>query len=65
LWKGVDAGSDIDDPYKTRRKRFIHSAPLHYSLAPTLSYRVTHVAFMGEYGFFDDKFVNLRLVFMF
>jgi hypothetical protein len=64
LWKGVDAGSDIDDPYKTRRKRFIHSAPLHYSLAPALSYRGAHVAFMGEYGFFDDKFVNLRLVFM-
>ncbi len=64
LWKGTDAGSDIDDPYKTVRKRFIHDAPLHYSLAPALSYRGAHVAFMGEYGFFDDKFVNLRLTFM-
>ncbi|SHK84411.1 hypothetical protein SAMN05720487_10553 [Fibrobacter sp. UWT2] len=64
LWKGTDAGSDIEDPYKTVRKRFIHSAPLHYSLAPAVSYRGAHVAFMGEYGFFDDKFVNLRLTFM-
>ncbi|SMP47421.1 hypothetical protein [Fibrobacter sp. UWB10] len=64
LWKGTDAGSDVEDPYKTIRKRFTHDAPLHYSLTPAVSYRGNHVAFFGEYGFFDDRYVNLRVMFM-
>lgn len=64
LWKGTDSGSSIDDPYKTLEKHFVHNAPLHYTLTPSLSYRGNHVAFMGEYGFFDDKYVNVRIVFM-
>ena len=64
LWKGTDAGSSIDDPYKTKRKRFVHDAPLYYTLAPSVSYRGNHVAFMGEYGFFDNRYVNLRVMFM-
>ena len=61
---GTDSGSSIDDPYKTLEKHFVHNAPLHYTLTPSLSYRGNHVAFMGEYGFFDDKYVNVRIVFM-
>lgn len=64
LWKGTDEGSSIDDPYKTVPKRFVHNAPLRYSLLPMLSYRGSHVAVMGEYGFFDDKYVNVRIAFM-
>ena len=64
LWKGTDAGSNIEDPYKTVRKRFIHDAPLHYTLAPAISFRGSHVAFSGEYGFFDDPFVNIRISFI-
>ena len=64
LWKGSDAGSSIDDPYKTVRKRFVHDAPMHYSFAPAFSYRGAHVAFSGEYGFFDDPYVNVRVSFV-
>lgn len=64
LWKGTDAGSSIDDPYKTVEKHFTNNAPLHYTLTPSISYRGNHVAFMGEYGFFDDKYANVRIVFM-
>lgn len=64
LWKGTDAGSSIDDPYKTIRKRFTHNAPLQYSLTPAISYRGNHVAFLGEYGLFDNRTVNLRIMLM-
>lgn len=64
LWKGSDAGSSIDDPYKTVRKRFTHNAPLQYSLTPAISYRGNHVAFLGEYGLFDNRTVNLRIMLM-
>ena len=61
LWKGEDAGSSIDDPYKTVRKRFAHGAPMRYSLIPSFSIAGKYASFTGEYGFFDDRYVNLRL----
>ena len=64
LWKGIDKGSDIDDPYKTVRKKFVHGAPLQYSLALLISYRGSRVAFMGEYGFFDNPYANVRISFV-
>ena len=64
LWKGEDPGSSIDDPYRTIRKNFIQGAPLRYSLAPMLNYTGTRFAFMGEYGFFDNRYVNVRIMFM-
>ena len=64
LWKGVDAGSSIDDPYKTVEKRFVHGAPLVYTLAPSLSYRGNFVSFMGELTFGDEAGVYLRTTFM-
>jgi hypothetical protein len=64
LWKGTDAGSSIDDPYKTVEKRFVHGAPLVYTLAPSLSYRGNFVSFMGELTLGDEAGVYLRASFM-
>lgn len=64
LWKGVDAGSSIDDPYKTVEKRFVHGAPLVYTIAPSLSYQGRFVSFMGEFTFGDEAGVYLRSSFV-
>lgn len=64
LWKGSDLGSSIEDPYDTVCKRFIHHAALQYSLIPMVSYRGSRFAFIGEYAFFDNAYVNMRVVFM-
>ena len=64
LWKGSDPGSSIEDPYATVCKRFIHHAALQYSLIPAVSYRGSRFAFIGEYAFFDNAYVNMRVVFM-
>ena len=64
LWKGTDAGSSIDDPYKTVEKRFVHGAPLVYTLAPSLSFRGNFVSFMGELTLGDEAGVYLRASFM-
>ena len=60
LWKGVDAGSSIDDPYKTVEKRFVHGAPLIYTISPSISYQGRRVSFMGEFTFGDQQGVYLR-----
>ena len=64
LWKGIDDGSNVEDSYKSGRKRFVHDAPMRYSFSPTVIYSGSHFAFRGEYGFFDDKYVDLRMVIM-
>ena len=61
LWKGTDPGSDVYDPYKTTRKRFIHDAPLQYSLTPMLTYRGERFSISGEYSFFGKKNVGVRV----
>ena len=62
LWKGSDNGSNIDDSYKTVRKRFVHDAPMQYSLIPSLNYCSENISFSGEYSFFGDKYVNIRMM---
>lgn len=64
LWKGVDYGSSIDDPYKTVEKRFIHGAPLVYTLAPSVDFHGKHVAYFAEFTFFDEKSAYVRVAFM-
>lgn len=64
LWKGDDYGSSIDDPYKTVEKRFIHGAPLVYTIAPSVSFRGRHVAYMAEFTFVDEKSAYVRVAFM-
>lgn len=65
LWKGNDLGSDIDDPYKTVRKRFIHNAAMHYNATPSISYRGRYVSFTGEFTLGNDPAVYLRTMIMF
>ena len=64
LWKGVDYGSSIDDPYKTVEKRFIHGAPLVYTLAPSIGFQGRHVAYSAEFTFVDEKSAYVRVAFM-
>ena len=64
LWKGSDPGSDVYDPYKTVRKRFIHDAPLQYTLTPMLTYRGERFSISGEYSFFGEKNVCLKMIVM-
>lgn len=64
LWKGVDYGSSIDDPYKTVEKRFVHGAPLVYTLAPSLGFHGRHVAYFAEMTFVDEKSAYVRVAFM-
>ena len=61
LWKGSDNGSNIDDPYRTERKRFINDAPLKYSITPMITYRSEYFSISGEYSFFGEKNVGVRL----
>ncbi|WP_290925613.1 hypothetical protein [Fibrobacter sp.] len=60
LWKGKDYGSDIDDPYKTVRKKFIEKAPLQYTISPSFSYNGQHASFELELIFGKNRafFVN-------
>lgn len=64
LWKGTDYGSSLDDPYKTVEKRFVHGAPLAFTVAPSLSFQGKYAAFMGELAFGDAAGVYLRTSFM-
>lgn len=64
LWKGTDYGSDLEDPYLTVEKRFIHGAKMHYNLSPTFCYRGRFVQFTGEFTFGDDPSVFVRTMFM-
>ena len=64
LWKGTDAGSNIEDPYKTVRKRFAHGAPLVYTVAPALGYNGRFVGFSGELTLGDSKAADIRVSFM-
>ena len=61
LWKGSGNGSNIYDPYKTVRKRFIHDAPLQYTLTTMLTYRGERFSVSGEYSFFGEKNVGVRV----
>lgn len=65
LWKGTDSGSDINDQYKTIRKRFIHDAPMHYNATPSVSYHGRFVSFTGEITVGNDPAVYLRTMIMF
>lgn len=60
LWKGVDYGSDIDDPYKTLPKRFTHGAPLQYTISPSFSYSGRYVSYEMELIFGDEKAFFVR-----
>ena len=64
LWKGTDAGSNIEDPYKTVRKRFAHGAPLVYTVAPSLGYNGRFVGFSGELTLGDSRAADIRVSFM-
>jgi len=64
LWKGTDAGSDIEDPYKTVRKRFAHDAPLVYTVAPALAYNGRFVGFSGELTLGDVRAADVRISFV-
>ena len=64
LWKGEDYGSSLNDAYQTVEKRFIHGAPLTYTIAPSLSYQGRYAAFMGELTFGDAAGVYLRTTLM-
>ena len=59
LWKGIDYGSGLDDPYKTVHKRFTHNAPLQYTISPSFSY-------VGRYASFeiDADFGDIRAFFV-
>jgi hypothetical protein len=60
LWKGVDYGSDIEDPYKTMRKRFIHNAPLQYTISPSFSYVGRYASFELNMDFGDIRAFFVR-----
>ena len=64
LWKGTDLGSDIDDPYETVRKRFIHGSKLHYNMTPSVNYTGRFVSFTGEFTLGSDPAVYLRMMVM-
>lgn len=65
LWKGGDQGSNINDEMKTKRKRFIHNAKMHYNATPSISYRGRYVSFTGEFTLGNDPAVYLRTMIMF
>lgn len=60
MWKGVDDGSDIEQPYKTIEKHFIRNAPLIYTVSPAVAYEGKRVALMAEFTFGDEKAIFLR-----
>jgi hypothetical protein len=63
LWKGIDYGSNIDDPYKTKRKKFINNAPLQYTIAPSFSYSGQYAAFELELLSGENRGVFSRATF--
>ncbi len=63
LWKGIDYGSNIDDPYKTRRKKFIDKAPLQYTISPSFSYSGVHTSFELELIFGENRGAFVRTTF--
>ncbi|SIO04239.1 hypothetical protein [Fibrobacter sp. UWB11] len=63
LWKGIDYGSNIDDPYKTKRKKFINNAPLQYTIAPSFSYSGQYASFELELLFGENRGVFSRATF--
>lgn len=63
LWKGIDYGSNIDDPYKTRRKKFIDKAPLQYTISPSFSYSGLHTSFELELIFGKNRGAFVRTTF--
>ena len=63
LWKGIDYGSDINDPYKTMRKRFIHNAPLQYTISPSFSYIGRYASFEMDLTFGDKRAFFVRTSF--
>ena len=60
LWKGIDQGSDINDPYKTVRKKFTDKAPLQYSIAPSVNYSGYHASFELELILGEIKAIFVR-----
>lgn len=60
LWKGIDYGSNLDDPYKTMRKRFTHDAPLQYTVSPSFSYVGRYASFELNMDFGDIKAFFVR-----
>jgi hypothetical protein len=63
LWKGIDYGSNIDDTYKTRRKKFIDKAPLQYTISPSFSYSGVHTSFELELIFGENRGAFVRTTF--
>lgn len=63
LWKGIDYGSNIDDPYKTKRKKFIDKAPLQYTISPSFSYSGLHASFELELIFGENRGAFVRTTF--
>jgi len=60
LWKGIDYGSDINDPYKTRQKKFIDGAPLQYTITPSFSYNGQHASFIFEITLGEIRAIFVR-----
>ena len=63
LWKGIDYGSKIDDPYKTKRKKFIDKAPLQYTISPSFSYSGQYASYELELILGKKRGVFLRSTF--
>ena len=64
LWKGNDLGSDVNDPYQSVRKGFIHGSKLHYNATPSVNYTGRFVSYTGEFTLGDDPAVYLRMMVM-
>ena len=60
LWKGIDQGSDINDPYKTVRKKFTDKAPLQYTIAPSVNYSGYHASYELELILGEIKAIFVR-----
>lgn len=60
LWKGIDRGSDINDPYKTVRKKFTDKAPLQYTIAPSVNYSGYHASYELELILGEIKAIFVR-----
>ena len=63
LWKGIDYGSKIEDPYKTVEKKFIDKAPLQYTITPSISYSGRNASFEMELTFGKIRAYFLRTTF--
>ena len=63
LWKGIDYGSKIEDPYKTVEKKFIDKAPLQYTITPSISYSGRNASFEMELTFGKIRAYFLRTSF--